>query len=341
MDEEQQLRRNRDDKTTKDVCRLANAHFIGRGGDDERPHKDKAYDPQTRQLREVILSRNKDVRCHSWVRSRCVSWLMANPPIDIAASDNDDNGLLPIPPPSPVVPSPSAPARPVPQLPPSPTVSAASSVGSIVKFRWSKHLEARAIAAICADTPGFIAKGLSLSRQQLDAKHMLGVFWMNAADRFNSPAFAPVNEFDHVPELEFIDPTSHHEASITGGELQKKFKYLQSLVTKSVNNYNISGGGTGYGDTSTMSGDINVAGYNWGGDNGMVNVTEESIPLLLARVCTALESFGMKGELGQLRTHAEVYLRGVLERVAPGDDDDEKTVVVGGVGYYSIHYRSV
>ena len=330
----------------KDVYRHANARFIGVGDDHGgRPHPDKAYDPQVKQLRDVVLERNSDVRCHNWTRFKCIAWLTANPPCGALSA-------------TPPVPSPLS--RPVPIIEeqtyedgpppaePSPTCSsqqsssgtgglgssqASSSSASYVRFRWNKNLEARAVASICDDKEGFLVKGKSLSRQSLDAKQMLSEFWIDAADRFNSEAFAPINEFDHIDEVKHISPTAPHKAKISGNELEKKFKAIQSLVTKSVNNFSVSGGGAGY--AGEESADIDVGSYNWGLDDGMVTVSAENLGRVLDRVGMALEHFGLsdlKAQAKNCMTESLEQARLQLEdKQAPTDDVVELDVSLAGV----------
>jgi hypothetical protein len=88
-----------------------------------------------------------------------------------------------------------------------------------------------------------------------------------------------------------ISPTEPHKAKISGVELEKKFKAIQSLVTKSVTNFSVSGGGTGYVGEESV--DVDVASYNWGLDGGIVTLRDENLNRVLDRVGMALEHFGL------------------------------------------------
>jgi hypothetical protein len=298
--------RNRMMKSQKDIWRLDNARHVGMVGN--IPHPDSAYKPQLKQLQMVALERNGNLKCQSWSRQRLLEWLTANP-----LSSNAPIGTtnLAMQSGSPICAS---------LLSPGATGGgSSSSTKKFTKFRWNKNMEARAVAAICKDTEGFMLRERSLSRDRLDAKATLSDFWITTVDVFNSPDFNPGNEFDHIGVLQYIDPRNSPACHITGTELQAKFKAVQSLVTKAVNNFNISGGGKDYG--VNQSEDINITDYDWGVDNGIVSITESGISSAVNRINECLKSFGIATP--QLQMQAEVCIKEMLYRAKEKEDDEE------------------
>jgi hypothetical protein len=191
---------------------LANAKAIG--GPDVVPFPEKQFSPQVAQLRQqAALGRDSDLMCGSWKRGQILEWLVANP---IVHDEEPNRALFPPPPvPPPTLPTP------------------------VVKFRWNKNLEARVVCVIYDDVQAFLQKDGALSRQQIDAKVHLAPYWNDAAAKFNSTLFLPLNEYNHIEDLASLSPTKCHVVSITGKDYQ---------ITRAESNFDISGGGIGYGE---------------------------------------------------------------------------------------------
>jgi hypothetical protein len=117
--------------------------------------------------------------------------------------------------------------------------------------------------------------------------------------------YKPVNIFENISELQSIDPSNPHSAQVMPLDLKRKFTQIRGFVTKNTGDFNVSGGGVGYGTqveaADVQGGGILLSDYNWGADgvDAIISATDQGncIAALVPRVLNVFKA--MKESTGK------------------------------------------